>query len=248
MRFAAVLLIGCLFGAAARGAEPAAKPLSIRVRKQTCSALLLRPDDARALLVLGHGKVMDIQHPFMAAISAALAKHGVATLRFNFPYAEAKRERPDGMPLLVETLEAAARAGEQQRGGLPLLVGGKSAGGMVAAQAARDGRLSAARGIVILGYPLHAPNRPSGMNARSLEGSSQPKLLVQGTRDPVADLTLLRALVEKLGPSVRLHLVQGADHQFAPPEGASRTQEEMYDEIAGAVARFAATLAASSGG
>jgi pimeloyl-ACP methyl ester carboxylesterase len=77
---------------------------------------------------------------------------------------------------------------------------------------------------------------------------SQPMLLVQGTRDPLADLTLVRGLVEKLGPSARLHLVQGADHAFALPEGDRRTPEEIYDEIAGAVARFAATLAASPGG
>jgi predicted alpha/beta-hydrolase family hydrolase len=249
MRFGILVsLVGCLLATAASGAEPAAKALTLTVRGQTCSALLLRPADARALLVLAHGQVMDMHHPFMEGISAALARRGVATLRFNFPYAEAKRTRPDGMPLLIETLETATRAGEQQRGELPLLAGGKSAGAMMAVQAARDGRLSVAQGIVILGYPLHAPGRPSGVNARPLEGVSQPMLLVQGTRDPLADLTLVRGLVEKLGPSARLHLVQGADHAFALPEGDRRTPEEIYDEIAGAVARFAATLAASPGG
>jgi uncharacterized protein len=249
MRFGTMLLIGCLVGgAAASAAEPAAKPLSITVRKQACSALLRRPDDARALLVLAHGKVMDIQHPFMEGISAALAKRGVATLRFNFPYAEAKRERPDGTPVLVEAIEAAARAGDAQRGALPLLVGGKSMGAMVAAQAARAGRLPGAKGIVILGYPLHAPGRPSGINARSLEGIAQPVLMVQGTRDPLADLALVRALVEKIGPNVRLHVVQGADHAFAPPQADEARQQAMYDEIAGAVAGFVATLPASAGG
>ena len=64
----------------------------------------------------------------------------------------------------------------------------------------------------------------------------------------LADLTLLRALVEKTGPSAKLHLVQGADHAFALPKGSARSQKDVYEEIAGAVADFGATLAASSGG
>lgn len=248
MRFGAVLLVGCLVAGGVRAEEPAAKALTITVRGKACSALLLRPADARALLVLAHGQVMDVHHPFMEAISAALARRGVATLRFNFPYAEAKRKSPDALPLLVEAIEAATRVGEQQRGALPLLVGGKSAGAMTAAQAARDGRLAQAKGIVILGYPLHVPGRPSGVNARALEGVQQPMLLVQGSRDSLADIVLVRALVEKLGSGARLHVIEGVDHAFAPANGAARSQEDIYDEIAGAVAGFAATLATSAGG
>jgi predicted alpha/beta-hydrolase family hydrolase len=248
MRFGVVWLVGCLVAGAVAAEEPAAKPLTVSVRGHTCSALLLRPADARALLVLAHGQVMDVHHPFMEAISAALARRGIATLRFNFPYAEAKRKQPDALPLLVEAIVAAARVGEQQRGGLPLLVGGKSAGAMTAAQAARDGRLAEAKGIVILGYPLHAPGRPSGVNAHALEGVRQPLLLVEGSRDPLADLTLVRALAEKLGPGARLHVIEGVDHAFAPANGAERSQQEIYDEIAGAVAGFAATLGTPAGG
>jgi predicted alpha/beta-hydrolase family hydrolase len=101
---------------------------------------------------------------------------------------------------------------------------------------------------VILGYPLHAPGRPSGVNVRALEHIAQPVLLVQGSRDPLAEIGLVRALAEKLGPGARLRVIEGADHSFALPEGAGRSQEEIYDEIAGAVAGFAATLAASAGG
>jgi predicted alpha/beta-hydrolase family hydrolase len=242
------LLLVCLFASPARTAEPEAKALSIPVRGKPCSALLLRPEGARSFLVLAHGQVMDIHHPFMEALSAALARRGVATLRFNFPYAEAKRQRVDGIPLLTDAVEAAAREGERLRGGLPLLVGGKSVGGMMSAQAARDGKLPGAQGIVILGYPLHAPGRPSGVNAGALDGVKQPILFVQGTNDALADLTLIRGLVEKIGPAAKLHLVQGADHAFAMPEGSQRSAQDVYEEIAGAVADFGATLAASQGG
>jgi len=243
-----LLPIACLLASPARSAEPELTALSIPVRGKPCSALLLRPADARALLVLAHGQVMNIHHPFMEAISAALARRGVATLRFNFPYAEAKRPQPDAMPLLVESLRAAAQEGERRRGPLPLLVGGKSVGALIAAQAASDGLLPGARGLVILGYPLHAPGRPSAVNAQSLDGVKQPILFVQGTRDSLADLKLITALVEGIGKNARLHEVRQADHSFALPEGSGRSQEEVYDEVADAVAAFAATLAPSQGG
>jgi predicted alpha/beta-hydrolase family hydrolase len=242
------LLLACLLASPARAAEPEAKALSIPVRGKPCSARMLRPEGARSFLVLAHGQVMDIHHPFMEALSAALARRGVATLRFNFPYAEEKRQRVDAIPVLTDAVEAAAREGERRRGGLPLLVGGKSLGAMVCAAAARTGRLPGAQGIVTLGYPLHAPGRPSGVNAGALDGVKQPILFVQGTNDALADLTLIRGLVEKIGPAAKLHMVQGADHAFAMPEGSERSPQDVYEEIAGAVADFGATLAASKGG
>jgi predicted alpha/beta-hydrolase family hydrolase len=245
--FRLLLLLGCLLASPARGAEPAATPLSLAVRGKTVSALLLRPADARVLLVLAHGQVMDLRHPFMEAISAALAARGVATLRFNFPYAEAKRARPDPAPLMIEALLAAVREAEQRRGALPLLVGGKSLGALMAAKAAGEGKLGDAQGLVILTLPLHAPGRPSAVNARALDGVAQPVLFVQGTLDPLADVGLMRGLVEKLGPSARLHLVQEADHAFAVPESSGRTQAEVHEEVASAVADFAATLGPRGG-
>jgi len=246
-RFHLLLPLLCLLATAARAAEPEATRLTIQVRDTTCSALLLRPADSRALLVLAHGQVMNIHSPFMESISVALARHGVATLRFNFPYAEAKRQQPDPPRLLVDTVIAAAREGEKRRGALPLFVGGKSAGGMMTAYAAKNGELPAYRGIVLLTYPLHAPGRPSAMNAQFVEGISQPLLFVQGSLDPLGEITLLDGLVEKLGENARLAVVRDADHSFALPEGSVRTEDQVYDEVASAVAGFVATLARAGG-
>jgi predicted alpha/beta-hydrolase family hydrolase len=207
--------------------------------------LLLRPADARALLVLAHGQVMDMRHPFMEGIAAALARHRIATLRFNFPYAEAGRAKPDGAPLLVETIQAATREAERRRGALPLLVGGKSMGSMMAATAVRDGALPHVSGLVMIGYPLHPPGRASGLNARKLDGVKQPILFLQGSDDPLADLTLMRALVEGLGPRAKLEVVHGADHSFALPEGSGR---DVQEELASGIESFVATLASRPGG
>jgi hypothetical protein len=243
-----VLLLCCLLAGPAQAAEPELSKLSILVRGQPCSALLLRPATAHALLVLAHGQSMNIHHPFMEAISAALARHGIASLRFNFPYAEAGRAQPDGGKLLLETAEAATREAERLRGALPLLVGGKSVGGIMAALAVRDAALAQVEGLVLLGYPLHAPGRPSAVNARKLEGLKQPMLFLQGTNDPLADSTLMQALVEKLGPRAKLEFVQDGDHSFALPEGSRRSQEDVYEQLASAIADFVATLAPSQGG
>ena len=243
-----VLLLSCLLVGPAQAAEPALTELSIPVRGTSCSALLLRPADARALLVLAHGHIMNVHHPFMESISAALARHGVATLRFNFPYAEAGRAQLDGRAVLLDAVMAAAREGERRRGSLTLLLGGKSVGGLMAAEALHDAGLAGVRGLVILSYPLHAPGRPSAANARVLEGVKQPMLLLQGTRDPLAELNLMQGLVAKLGPRAKLVVVQDGDHSFALPPDSPRTQEEVYEELASAIARFAATLPPRQGG
>ena len=242
------LLLCCMFANEARTAEPTLTKLSIDVRGKPCSALLLRPVDARALLVLAHGQIMNLQHPFMESLAAALARHVIATLRFNFPYAQDGRTRPDDERLLVETVVAATREAERWRGALPLLVGGKSLGGMLAAETVRDAALPNIAGLVLLSYPLHAPGRPSAANAHRLEGVKQPILFLQGTNDPLADLTLMKALVERLGPQAKLAVVEGADHSFALPEGSGRTQDAVFEQLAGAIADFVATLAPSRGG
>jgi predicted alpha/beta-hydrolase family hydrolase len=241
-------LLSCLLACPVQAAEPALTEFPILVHGKPCSALLLRPADARALLVLAHGQIMNIRHPFMESISSALARHGIATLRFNFVYAEAKRKDLDPRPLLIEAVEAATREGERRRGSLPLLLGGKSVGGMMAAEALRDAALPGVKGLVLLSYPLHAPGRPSGVHARALEGVKQPILFLQGTRDPLADLTLMEGLVAKLGPRAKLEVVEDADHSFTLPEGSAREQEEVYDELASDIASFAATLAPQQGG
>jgi hypothetical protein len=246
-----LLLLACLLvspASPARAAGPEGTAFSLTVRGEPCSALLVRPADAHALLVLAHGQVMDIHHPVMEGISDALARRGIATLRFNFPYAEAKREQADRPPLLTEAIRVAVGEAEQRRGSLPLLVGGKSLGALAMARAVREGIVSDAQGLVILTYPLHAPGRPSGVNARTVDGLTLPMLFVQGNRDALADLVLMNALVKKIGENATLEVVEGADHAFAPPEGSALTQDQIYDEVAGAVAAFAVRVAIPKGG
>ena len=116
------------------------------MRGKSVSALLLRPADARALLVLAHGQIMSIDHPFMEAISAALARTASRRCASTSRTPKRSARSSDPMPLLVESVRGGGAEGEQLRGSLPLLVGGKSAGALVAVQAASEGVCPGRRG------------------------------------------------------------------------------------------------------
>lgn len=200
--------------------------------------LLVRPPHARWLLVLAHGAGAGMRHPFMEGVARALADEGVATLRYEFPYMAARKKRPDPKPVLLSAVRAAVATATAE--GLPLLAGGKSMGGRMTTLAAADGGLPV-RGIVLLGFPLHPAGKPSTERAEHLARVAVPTLFVQGTRDKLGGLDLLRPV---LPPRATLHVVEGADHGFAVK---GRGAGEVLAEIAQAVARWAAALAGPRG-
>jgi predicted alpha/beta-hydrolase family hydrolase len=180
-----------------------------------------------------------MRHPFLEAVVAALARRRVATLRWEFPYAAAGSRRPDPRPVLVETVESAAAEARRLAAGLPLLAGGKSMGGRMTSLAAAAGRLEGVRGIVFLGFPLHPAGRPGTERGEHLASVAAPMLFLQGARDALADLALLRPICEKLGPRARLHVIEGADHGFRVPKRSGRSSDDVIAELAGEIARFA---------
>lgn len=200
------------------------------------SGLLLRPPSAVALYVMAHGAGAGMDHPFMEAVATRLAARALATLRYQFPYMEAGRRRPDRAEVLLATVDAAVAEAARRAPGLPLVAGGKSMGGRMSSRAAAEGRLAGVRGLVLLGFPLHPAGKPGTGRAEHLEAVDLPMLFVQGTRDRLAGLDLLRPVVEGLGRRARLHVVEGADHGFAVLKRSGRTAEEVLDEVADAVA------------
>jgi len=226
--------------AAGSGAER----LTIPAGAGRVSALLLRPARARALLVLAHGAGAGMTHVFLEDFAAALAASGVATLRYQFPYAEAGGRRPDPRGRLLETVRAAVAAGTERAEGLPLFAGGKSMGGRMTSLAAAEAPLHAVRGLVFVGFPLHPAGRPGTERAAHLAEVRLPQLFLQGTRDRLADLALLRPICEALGARATLHVVEGADHGFAVPRSSGRSRADVLRELAGEVASFVKRVAA----
>ncbi len=208
------------------------------------SALLLRPPATKAMLVLAHGAGAGMRHSFMEAIAAQLAREGVATFRYQFPYTERGRRRPDTKPVLLETVRRAVTTATAAAPGLPLLAGGKSMGGRMTSLAAATTRLARVRGLVFLGFPLHGAGQPPGIErAAHLAEVALPMLFCQGTRDELADIELMRGVCERLGSRATLHVVDGADHSFHVLKRSGRTDGEVLAEMGAAVSAWAARLA-----
>lgn len=196
------------------------------------SAVLVRPRTARWLLVLGHGAGAGMHHPFLGKLAEELAEVGIATLRYQFPYMQERRRVPDKPEVLLGTVAAAVRTAADAATGLPLLAGGKSMGGRMTSQAAAQGLLPQVRGLVFFGFPLHPPNRPGTKRAEHLAKVTQPMLFLQGTRDTLADLGLLRPILAKLGSRATLHIIPEADHSFHVLKKAGKTDAEVMTELA----------------
>jgi predicted alpha/beta-hydrolase family hydrolase len=191
------------------------------------SGLWQCPRSCKAALVLAHGAGAGMEHPFMAGVANGLALLGIATLRYQFPYMENRRKRPDPPALCHATVRAAMGAAHEQSPSLPLFAGGKSFGGRMTSQAQAVTPLSGVHGIVFLGFPLHPPKQPSNERARHLFGIRIPLLFLQGTRDPFADSALLQPLIGDLGASATLTLFEDADHSFHVPARTGRTNAEV---------------------
>ena len=207
---------------------PANERLTIGVgASHGVSALFDRPEAARAVLVLAHGAAAGMEHPSMQAIAAGLAQRGIATLRYQFPYMERKSRRPDPPALCHATVRAAVAQATRLAPDLPLIAGGRSFGGRMTSQAQALAPLARVRGLVFLAFPLHPAERPGTDRAAHLQEVDVPMLFIQGTQDALADLTLLRPLVERLGARATLHLLEDADHSFHVPARSGRKDSEV---------------------
>jgi uncharacterized protein len=206
------------------------------------SAILMRPEGARWLVVLAHGAGAGMTHPFLEKLARKLADAGVATFRYQFPYMEERRRVPDSPRVAAATVASAVRAAANAAPGLPLLAGGKSFGGRMSSQAASQGLLEGVRGLVFFGFPLHPPNRPETKRAEHLGKVPMPMLFLQGTRDTLADLKLLRPICAELGTRATLHVIEGADHSFRVLKGSGTTDAEVLRTLARTTSSWAEHL------
>jgi predicted alpha/beta-hydrolase family hydrolase len=200
------------------GGADADDSLTIAIEGGTSvSALLHLPAAARACYILAHGAGAGMQHPFMSATASELAALGIATLRYQFPYMQRRSRRPDPPALCHATVRAATLEAARRAPGLPLFAGGRSFGGRMSSQAQAIEPLPGVRGLAFLGFPLHPAGRPADSRADHLSRVQTPMLFLQGTRDALAERSLLEALVARLGERASLVWAQDADHSFHAP-------------------------------
>jgi uncharacterized protein len=219
------------------------RPVTITVDDtRRVSGLLQAPKEAHICYLLAHGAGAGMSHPFMAAVADGLAERGIATLRYQFPYMEQGSKRPDAPSLAQVTVRAAAAAASHLVPKLALVAGGKSFGGRMTSQAQAASPLPGVRGLVFLGFPLHAPRRPSEERAKHLFGVEIPMLFLQGTRDALAHVQLMQRLGQRLGPRATLKLFSDADHSFHVPARIGRKDAEVRAEVLDALGAWIETV------
>ena len=177
------------------------------------SAKYLAPQQPTCILTLAHGAGAGMDHVFMETLAEALAHNGIATLRFNFPFTEQQKRRPDTPAVAQATIAAAIEKVQELNPTLPLFLGGKSFGGRMSSQYLAAHASAAARGIIFFGFPLHPAGKPAVDRAEHLHAIAVPMLFLQGTRDALATLDLLKGVCASLS-NATLATFEGADHSF----------------------------------
>jgi predicted alpha/beta-hydrolase family hydrolase len=212
--------------------SPPVEPVTITLPDaQRVSGLLQVPQNPRACYVLAHGAGAGMAHPFMTAIADGLAERGVASLRYQFLYMELGSKRPDTPKVAHAAVRAAVEEAARRLPELPLFAGGKSFGGRMTSQAQAGSPLPGVRGLVFLGFPLHPAGKPSNERAKHLSDVNLPMLFLQGTRDDLAELSLLEPVCHELGARATLKLFTDADHSFHVPARTGRKDPEIRAEL-----------------
>ena len=217
------------------------RQVTIETAKGPVSGLLDSPPSPAFVYVLAHGAGAGMRHAFLESVADRLATRGAATLRYQFPYMEAGRNRVDPPDVAADAVRAAVvRAGELAPG-VPVIAGGKSFGGRMTSEAQAREPLPNVRGLAFLGFPLHPPGKPATTRAEHLQRVRIPMLFLQGTRDEFAQLELLEPLVQSLGARATLTLTDGGDHSFKVPK-AKGTADEVMNQLCDTLVAWAAGL------
>jgi uncharacterized protein len=186
-------------------------PVSAAIGKVTAEYNV--PSNASCLLTLAHGAGAGMDHIFMVNLTAALSAAGIGTFRFNFPFAENKKGRPDTPAVAHQTIEAAINKAQELFPELPLFASGKSFGGRMSSQYLSTHPEAPVKGIIFFGFPLHAAGKPSIERADHLKAIKVPMLFLQGTRDTLAQWDLITDVCTSL-KKAKLVKLEGADHSF----------------------------------
>ena len=177
------------------------------------SAEAITIDDMKAMLVLAHGAGAGMNHSFMVALSKALAEANIGSLRYNFPYMEKRKNRPDPPAIAEKTVGMALEKADKLFPGIPLFAGGKSFGGRMTSRFAAQNSSEAIKGLIFFGFPLHAAGQPSIDRADHLKQITIPMLFLQGSKDTLAKLDLLQQVTSPLSTAT-VNIFEGADHSF----------------------------------
>lgn len=210
------------------------------------SGLYLEAERPFARCTLAPGAGAGITHPFMTSVAAGLARRQISTVLYQFPFLEAGSKRPDRPTIAHATVRAAVAAATDATENLPLFAGGKSFGGRMTSQEQARAPLPGIRGLFFLGFPLHPAHQPATERAQHLRDVHVPMIFVQGSRDALADMKLMKSVVDDLGSMSTLYEIAGGDHAMHVPKRSGRSDVEVLDDALDAVAKWMAHVVSST--
>ena len=187
--------------------------LDVSASEGKVSAEYIVPDNATHIITLAHGAGAGMNHSFMVALANKLSALGVGSLRFNFPFIEQKKRRPDLPAVAHKTIESAINDVKKSYPDRPVYLSGKSFGGRMSSQFLAAHPDAAVKGIIFFGFPLHPSGKPSKERAEHLKEVKVPMLFLQGTRDELATPELIEEVTSSLKNATLIKL-EGADHAF----------------------------------
>ncbi|RYY29574.1 MAG: alpha/beta hydrolase [Chitinophagaceae bacterium] len=191
------------------------KALSIKISAAlgSVSAECIIPPKSQCVLTLAHGAGAGMHHSFMTTLSQLLGEAGITTMRFNFPFAENKKGRPDTPAVAHQTIGAAIAKAQKLFPALPVFVAGKSFGGRMSSQYISANPDVEVKGLIFYGFPLHPMGKPATDRAEHLKNIKKPMLFLQGTKDELAKWDLIEEVCSSLKPAT-LVKIEGANHAF----------------------------------
>ncbi len=203
------------------------KSISIPFEEKTINALLTEASRPSALIILSHGAGAPMTHSFMESLSEALVQQNLSVLRFNFPYIDQGRKSPGSPKANINAWRAVAEWSLNQND-VPILLSGKSYGGRMASHLLAEHSFDQVKGIIYFGFPLHAPGRDSKDRAAHLPNIQVPQLFLQGTKDALANSSLMKEVVNEL-PKSTLVEFENSDHSF---KTKGKKIEEVITQLA----------------
>jgi predicted alpha/beta-hydrolase family hydrolase len=177
------------------------------------SAESIEPTSPRVVMTLAHGAGAGMDHSFMKELAIELEKYDIATLRFNLHYMEKGKRRPDPPQVAHKVINTVIDEAHKFFPGLPVIVAGKSFGGRMSSQLLSKIDIPSVKALVFYGFPLHPPSELGIERSEHLTGVKVPMLFLQGTKDPLAELSLIQKVV-KILPLASLDIIENADHSF----------------------------------
>ena len=189
--------------------------------------ILLVPQQKKKIgVAIAHGAGGNMNAPFLDYFHRRIAEEGYPCLKFNFPYSDAGRKAPDPQPVLLACYRKAIEALQMES----VVIGGKSMGGRMASYIADEERVS---GLFFLGYPLHAPGKQDQLRDQHLYSIRKPMFFASGTKDPFAQIDLLKKTVAKIGQYATVIYIEEGGHSFEVPKKSGRSSSEILDDVAG---------------